>query len=109
MPITTTDLAAAAAELQLYCRQCGRIVVLHPVALVRRHGPHADVVEIVRRLRCARDGMMPDAAIVFDPTIVNREAARRRINQHAPELRLFERGREGEGCAGDSDNELYPR
>lgn len=86
MPITTSDLAVACAVLQVHCRQCGRTAHFPGPALVRRFGAFASVVEIVKRMRCERDRMPPDGAIILDATWVNHEARARRLSIHAPSL-----------------------
>jgi hypothetical protein len=90
MSITAGDLAAIRAHVHLFCRQCGKILVLNPAFLASRHGPNSSVPELVRRMRCEEDGMMPDAAIVLDNAEVGREAARRKLRIHPPGLGFSE-------------------
>jgi hypothetical protein len=86
MSITAGDLVAIHAQVHLFCRQCGKIVVLNPGFLAKQCGPSASVSDLVRRMRCEKDGMMPDAAIVLDNAEVGREAARRKLRIHPPGL-----------------------
>ena len=84
MPIRLSDLADDEASLHVRCRQCGRSM-LHPGKLLaERHGASTPLLALLSRLRCERDGMVPDARILLELNEVNREALRRKIGAHRP-------------------------
>jgi hypothetical protein len=84
MPIRLGDLADDDASLHVRCRQCGRSVMMPGKLLAKKHGAEMPLMELLGRLRCERDQMVPDARIVLDSTAANREALRRRISIHEP-------------------------
>ena len=84
MPITVRDLAEAHLTLELRCRQCRRVVVLAPEILGRRFPLKMAFLDLVSRLRCSEDGMIPDVWLVFEDERVGREAMRRRLEVHRP-------------------------
>jgi hypothetical protein len=84
MPIRCGDLADDDAGLEVYCRQCGRIVRFPGRMLAKVHGRRTPLWEVIQRLRCARDGMVPDVRVVFDQPEVAREALGRRLGVHPP-------------------------
>lgn len=77
MPILLRDLVEANATLVVRCRQCGKTVYMAIKEMVAHEGADAKVMDLVLRMRCSEDGMVPDAWIELDDTAANHEAKRR--------------------------------
>ncbi|MGP3699174.1 hypothetical protein [Rhodobacter sp. NSM] len=91
MPIRLQDLAHERATLMLRCRQCGRVVHLHGDLLVKRFGGTTALSQLLARLRCEKDGMLPDAVIVLDSLDASREAmGRPGVSIHPPMVRWID-------------------
>ena len=54
------------------------------VLLVLRYGVNMTLAALLARMRCERDGMVPDARIVLGSTEAGREAFRRKLPIHRP-------------------------
>lgn len=82
MPILLRDLIEARATLVVRCRQCAKTVYLAIKEMVASEGADANVMDLVRRMRCSEDGMRPDAWIELDDTATSHEAKRRGLPSH---------------------------
>lgn len=81
--ILCADMAEDGAALELRCRACNRVLIWPGRFLVQRFGGEASVAALAARLRCTRDGMVPDACIVLPVEAASREALRRGLPVHA--------------------------
>ena len=73
----TTRGAASGDE---HHRDCRKVVQMPPQIVRRRFPP---TMAFIARLRCSRDGMIPDVRLVLLRSEVDREALRRRLTLHA--------------------------
>ena len=82
MPITMRDISDAGLTLELRCRHCRRVVQIPPTVLIRRFPLWAGFLDVVLRLRCGDDGMVPNVWLVLDDERVGQEAMRRGLDVH---------------------------
>jgi hypothetical protein len=82
VPLLLRDITDAGLILELRCRECREVVQLPPQIVRRRCPPNMAFMVFVDRLRCARDGMIPDVRLVLLRPEVDREAMLRRLPVH---------------------------
>jgi hypothetical protein len=82
VPLLLRDITDAGLILELCCRECRKVAQMPPQIDRRRFPPNMAFMVFADRLRCARNGMIPEMRLLLLRPEIDREAMRRRLPVH---------------------------